>query len=1383
MSKTFFPLLTALFVMGLFVLPLVIAEEWITFQADLQNTGYTNNTAPNNISILHAKYITNAEVEGSPCVSDEYVYVGGGDNKIYQFSKDNVSNLIATFSIGDWIYNSGCTFDENYIYIGAEDDKFYQLDKNNISNMIASYQTGGDVDASPKIWGDYIYIGSYDGNLYQFNKSNISNPIRNFTADGVIKGAIAIKDGYIFLTGNSMLYKLNATNLSLINNVSFGGNTHASPAVKNGYVYFGQGNILYQVNESNITQNISRFDMGANARSYGPPAVTSEYVYVGSYNGNNFFQLNASNISQKIANISINTWNSPIATDDYVFISGTDGKIYQVNANNVSQIINIFTTGNAIYGAMALADGFLYVGSDDNSFYQLGEGIPPQHFFDINGTIVCDNASIGEWGVVNGINYTKVDETILRSMNPNTDNFSIVCTSGITNMNSLFLEASSFNQDISTWDTSSVTNMASMFEGASSFNQPIGNWDVSKVKWMTNMFYGAESFNQPIGNWDTFTVQYMGGMFAHATSFNQPIGNWDTSNVRLMSNMFEGASSFNQPIGSWDTSNVEDMSYMFNEASAFNQNISGWDTSSVTNMEYMFYNSPFNQPIGNWDTSSVTNMQGMFAYAYNFNQPIGNWNTSNVLNMQSMFEGASAFNQNISGWDTSKVTTMASMFAFTSFNQPIENWDTSNVQDMSFMFRSSSFNQPIENWDVSNVQDMSFMFAQSSFNQDIGNWNTSSVENMNYMFFLSSFNQPIGSWDTSNVKYMGNMFDSASNFNQSIGDWNVSNVENMDYMFYYATSFNQDLTSWCVINIPTEPVMFSTGSPLTENHKPIWGTCGGYKISFSNPVLGRVFSINDLVNINWSCEPESVCSSLVWNLSWINSSNGQGDIVSNLSLTFYEWNASVLSSGNYTINIKTSGVEVNSSEFVIDNIVPGSFDRPVSGNYYEDFLINWTAATNGIGISSYIVEVELPGQTVFQENPNTTWYTAQSPQDFNESHPFTHAFDGNYSTYAEKNLSSAFWSLNGYFNYSVPADAVNAIWTVASGSGQINKTFDGNRASCLQRAFTDGYLLIKCNWQPDTEVSCYCYNGVSPWWSFVAVSKPFYEEGVYWELSSGTHWEEVVNTTDLNTTYDPQEEVLNTRFRLSATDDYITTPYVYSSYVNISLEIINWTCPSTTPIANSTVAFNVTFNVVVPQGASAIVDTQVNLSYGNNTYQSTACTYQNITSQTRQYTCTIPFQYYYDPGNYDITVYAATSGASSRKTQSALCTYNVLTATARDKDYVTFSSQYIGLSNITVDAPIRISNLGNDDISVATLTAFDLSGLIIPSQKLLASYFRAGANLSSSEPLDNNVPVNITFTLTHGADSYLDFYLWVSAPDSLYPQAYVATTPWQLLLS
>jgi surface protein len=168
--------------------------------------------------------------------------------------------------------------------------------------------------------------------------------------------------------------------------------------------------------------------------------------------------------------------------------------------------------------------------SDDNSQSSNCDVV----YLDDNGITIkaCDDAIVGQSGVIDGVSYTIVSGAMLNNLIENGDDLTRVCTSRIADMSEMsgmFL-LPSFNQDISSWDVSNVTNMSGMFNN-SSFNQPIGNWDTSNVTKMGAMFFTAVSFNQDISSWDVSNVTDVSHMFGNATSFNQDLSGWNLDNV------------------------------------------------------------------------------------------------------------------------------------------------------------------------------------------------------------------------------------------------------------------------------------------------------------------------------------------------------------------------------------------------------------------------------------------------------------------------------------------------------------------------------------------------------------------------------------------------------------------------------------------------------------------------------------------------------------------------------------------------------------------------------------------------------------------------------------------------------------------------------------
>ena len=87
-------------------------------------------------------------------------------------------------------------------------------------------------------------------------------------------------------------------------------------------------------------------------------------------------------------------------------------------------------------------------------------------YLDANGVTIkaYDWAQVGDTGVINGITYTVVNESMLRQMVNNNEDISSWDISNVTTMSGMFYNTYSFNQDISSWDVGGVTEMGQMFK-------------------------------------------------------------------------------------------------------------------------------------------------------------------------------------------------------------------------------------------------------------------------------------------------------------------------------------------------------------------------------------------------------------------------------------------------------------------------------------------------------------------------------------------------------------------------------------------------------------------------------------------------------------------------------------------------------------------------------------------------------------------------------------------------------------------------------------------------------------------------------------------------------------------------------------------------------
>ena len=616
-----------------------------------------------------------------------------------------------------------------------------------------------------------------------------------------------------------------------------------------------------------------------------------------------------------------------------IIISGTPTTVgtfnYSLNYYN-EQTIESSTVSASVSGQIVVQESTTSTSTTNTSTASI--------YFE-NNICKCPQATVGDTEVINGVTYTAVDNSTIAGQIAN--NNVNLCTTKVTDMDGLFNNNSSFNTDISFWDTTAVTNMRNMFFGASIFNQNIGSWDTSNVTNMEEMFNVAREFNQDISNWNTSNVSNMRYMFAQATAFNQNIGSWNTSSVTNMYGMFYFASAFNQDLGSWNTSGVTDMDIMFLNASAFNQDLTGWCVSGITSEPDGFSDSSAlteaNKPL--WDkeftialttgsnSQTVTGTTAITDIKYTATPICAGSISASVSGLPS---GVTlAFGNNVATISGTPGATGTFVYTVTisgaSTTQTVSGTITVNAAATTNNSGSISFiNGTCEcpNASVGDTAVINGVTYTVVDNSTIGGQANSGNINL----------------CTTLVTSMQNLFSGKANFNSDIGFWDTSNITNMDRMFENASSFNQNISGWCVSNINSEPTNFLFNSALTEDNKPVWGTCPNGSVDTTPPVISLLGSSTINLTVGNTFTDPGVTA----------TDDVDGDLTSSITVS---GSVDTFNTGTYTLTYlvaDSSGNQTGVSRTVIISAAATTYSISVTASSNADYTLSGTDANGSV---------------------------------------------------------------------------------------------------------------------------------------------------------------------------------------------------------------------------------------------------------------------------------------------------------------------------------------------------------------------------------------------------------------------------------------------------
>ncbi len=444
-------------------------------------------------------------------------------------------------------------------------------------------------------------------------------------------------------------------------------------------------------------------------------------------------------------------------------------------------------------------------------------------------------------------------------------------TPTIKRMQSMFADATAFNQNIGSWDTNNVINMESMFQEAASFNQNLETWNVESVERFYNMLLGAKlsviNYDALLTSWSSQSIMsnrsFSAGDSIYCSVVAQvahdnltsthdwtiidggkclPFLNIITKHIIFDEN---GMQTFpvlytdpNLDVATFSITGGEDkilfsidsisgeLSFKSspdyeNPLDVDGDNVylvevtvtdNGTPIETATQLIKVYVNNIFESLasehfVTTWDTDEITILTNN---NYNYNYKV-DWDNDGVFDDVGL-TGNITHNYGVTGLKTIRISGDFPRFSLGSLQRlrivSVDQWGSNQWANLQASFMDAD-NLIIKAQDSPNLFRCNDLSRMFSKADLVGG--ESETANWN--------------WKTPTIINMESMFSGASAFNQDLSGWDTSKVTNMESMFSGASAFNQEIGSWDTSNVTRMVGMFSGASAFNQDISG-WDTSG-----------------------------------------------------------------------------------------------------------------------------------------------------------------------------------------------------------------------------------------------------------------------------------------------------------------------------------------------------------------------------------------------------------------------------------------------------------------------------------------------------------------------------------------------------------------------------